>query len=145
MDPHVQRLIDERDLIDLTIAYCWALDGREWDALDQVFTPDATGDYGFVQLAGVAEFKSLVIRSLDHLDLSQHIVGSHQVHLDGDTATVRCHLQAQHTKRGTEGGDNYIVGGTYEDQAVRTEAGWRISHRRLDMTWFEGNQAVIAT
>ncbi|MDH3707726.1 MAG: nuclear transport factor 2 family protein, partial [Acidimicrobiia bacterium] len=132
-----------RDLIDLTIAYCWALDGRNWDELDNVFTPDATGDYGIAQLAGIDDFKALVKRSLGHLDLSQHLVGSHQVTIDGDTATVRCYLHAQHTKRGTEGGDNYIVGGTYEDQAVRTDDGWRISHRALAMTWFEGNRAVI--
>ena len=143
MDPTVQRLVDERDLIDLTIAYCWALDRRRYDDLAQVFTPDATGDYGLVQVRGIDEFKALVARSLDPLDLSQHIVGSHQVSVDGDTASVRCHLHAQHTKRGTEGGDNYVIGGFYEDDAVRTVDGWRIAHRKLTMTWSEGNRAVI--
>ena len=143
MDPTVARLADERALIDLTIAYCWALDGRRYDDLDEVFTPDAVGDFGFVRVQGVDEVKALVARSLDHLDISQHIVASHQVQVDGDTATVRCHLHAQHTKRGTEGGDNYVIGGFYEDEAVRTPQGWRIARRTLTITWNEGNRAII--
>jgi hypothetical protein len=44
---------------------------------------------------------------------------------------------------GTEGGDNYIVGGTYEDRLVRTGAGWRIAHRVMTQTWTEGNPGVV--
>lgn len=143
MDPTLQRLADEAAIVDLTIAYCWALDTKRFGDLEAVFTPDATGDYGFVKVSGVREFEDLVRASLDHLDVSQHIVGSHQVNVDGDEATARCHLQAQHTRRGTDGGDNYVIGGYYEDQLVRTEDGWRIAHRALTMTWNEGNRAVI--
>jgi hypothetical protein len=41
-----------------------------------------------------------------------------------------------------EGGDNFIVGGYYEDRVVRTPDGWRIAHRLMQQTWTEGNPAV---
>jgi hypothetical protein len=44
---------------------------------------------------------------------------------------------------GTEGGDNYIVAGYYEDRVVRTPGGWRIAHRVMRQTWSEGNPAVV--
>ena len=41
---------DLNPVIDLTAAYCWALDSRSYDDLAEVFTPDATVDFGFVQV-----------------------------------------------------------------------------------------------
>jgi hypothetical protein len=46
-------------------------------------------------------------------------------------------------KPGTAGGDNYIVAGTYSDRHVRTPDGWRIAHRRLDVSWTDANPAVL--
>jgi hypothetical protein len=43
---------------------------------------------------------------------------------------------------GTQGGDNFIVGGYYEDRVVRTPDGWRIAHRLMQQTWTEGNPNV---
>ena len=45
--------------------------------------------------------------------------------------------------RGTEGGDNYIIAGRYDDRVVRTPDGWRIAHRVLTVDWTEGNPAVV--
>ena len=134
---------DEKTIIDLTIAYTWALDTKQFDELRDVFTPDATG-----MLHGVAcdDTEAIITRisgALTRLDASQHLIGNHQVRIDGDTATCRCQLQSQHVKRGTEGGETYIIGGTYEDRLVRTANGWRISHRTMEETWSTGNRAVV--
>ena len=61
---------------------------------------------------------------------------------DGDTATCRCYLHAQHTLHGTPGGDNFIIAGRYVDDLVRTADGWRITHRVLHFDWNEGNPKV---
>ena len=134
---------DEKAIIDLTIAYTWALDTKQFDDLRDVFTPDATG-----MLHGVAcnDAEAIIARisgALTRLDGSQHLIGNHQVRIDGDTATCRCQLQSQHVKRGTEGGETYIIGGTYEDRLVRTSNGWRISHRTMEESWHTGNRAVV--
>lgn len=134
---------DEKAIIDLTIAYTWALDTKQFDELRNVFAPDATG-----MLHGVAcdDREAIIARisgALTRLDASQHLIGNHQVHIDGDTATCRCQLQSQHVKSGTDGGDNYLIGGYYDDRLRRTPDGWRISHRTMAETWHSGNRAVV--
>ena len=78
---------------------------------------------------GVDEIIARIGGAILRLDHTQHLVGNHQVTVDGDTGTHRCHLQSQHVLEGCEGGDNFIVGGYYEDRVVRTADGWRIAHR----------------
>ena len=77
------------------------------------------------------------------LDATQHLVGNQQVRIEGDTARCRTQLQSQHVKRGTEGGDNFVIGGFYEDRLRKTADGWRITHRLMEETWREGNPAVV--
>jgi hypothetical protein len=134
---------DRDEIIDLTAAYAWALDGRTPEALRDVFTADATADLRGRWCDGVDAIIERVGGSVLRFDATQHLVGNHQVVVNGDTATCRCQLQAQHTRAGVEGGANYVIGGSYHDDLVRTPQGWRIRHRRLEQTWTEGNPAVL--
>lgn len=140
------QLRDRQEIIDLTIAYCWALDTRDWAALGDVFTPDATALLATpAPLQGVDAIRERIARALTPLDDSQHLVATHQVRIDGDTATCRCYLQAQHVRHAAaeSGGANYVIGGRYEDRMVRTPDGWRIAHRELVAMWREGNPGVM--
>jgi SnoaL-like domain len=136
------QLADRQAIVDLTIAYSWALDARRFDDLDRVFVPDATAELGR-SLDGRAAIKARIRDALVPLQASQHMVASHQVQVDGDRATGRLYLQAQHVKPGTSGGDLFMVGGSYEDRYVRTPDGWRIAHRTLHVSWTQGNPAVL--
>jgi hypothetical protein len=135
---------DVQAIIELTIAYTWALDTKHFDDLGDVFAEDATAVLHHVECADRAAIIARISGALSRIDVSQHFLGNHQVRIEGDTATCRCQLQAQHVRRGTEGGDNFIIGGFYEDRLVRTPAGWRISHRLMEETWREGNRAVVS-
>ncbi len=134
---------DDLAIVDLAVAYTWALDAQQLEDLRAVFTPDATADLLGVHCEGIEAIIARIGRPLSRLDATQHLVGNHQVRVDGDTATHRCQLQAQHVKRGTSGGDNYIMGGMYDDALVRTGEGWRITHRTLTLVWTQGNPAVV--
>ncbi len=136
-------MADREDVIDVAINYTWALDTKQLDLLREVFTPDATGMLRGVECIGVDAIIERIGGSILRLDATQHLVGNHQVRIDGDSATHRCHLQSQHVKHGTPGGDNLIVGGFYDDRLVRTPDGWRIAHRTMQQTWIEGNPAVV--
>jgi hypothetical protein len=135
---------DRDDIIDLAIRYTWALDTKNIDDLRHVFLPDATALLRGVECAGVEAIIARIGGAVLRLDATQHLISNHHVAVDGDTATHRCHLQSQHVLRNTDGGDNYIVGGYYEDRLVRTSAGWRIAHRLMQQTWTEGNPKVVA-
>ena len=133
---------DREDIIDLAVRYTWALDTKDVEQLRQVFTPDATATLRGVECDGVDQIIARIGGSILRLARTQHLVGNHQVTVDGDTGTHRCHLQSQHVREGTVGGDNFLVGGYYEDRVVRTPAGWRIAHRLMQQTWTEGNPSV---
>ena len=134
---------DQQDIIDLAIAYTWALDTKRVEDLRHIFLPDATATLRGVECSGVDAIIARIGGSILRLDHTQHLNGNHQVVVAGDTATCRSQLQSQHVKSDTDGGDNFIVGGTYEDRLVRTPQGWRIAHRTMAQTWTEGNSAVI--
>lgn len=134
--------LDHHAIIDTTIRYTWLLDHGPREKLTTVFTPDAYALLGR-DCDGVEAIIARVKEALDPLDSSQHIVSNHQVSIHGDTATCRCYFQAQHVKRGTEGGDNYMVAGRYTDNFVRTAEGWRIEHRTLTVDWVDGNDRVV--
>ncbi len=134
---------DQQAIIDVAIAYTYALDTKQFDELKAVFAADATADLHGVRCDGRDAIIARIERPISQLDATQHLVGNHQVHVDGDTATHRCYLQSQHVKRGTPGGDNFLIGGTYEDRLARTPDGWRITHRTMTAVWTDGNPAVI--
>jgi ketosteroid isomerase-like protein len=136
-------MADREDIIDVAIAYTWALDTKQLDALRDVFVPDATAMLRGVACDGVEAIIERIGGAILRLDATQHLVANHQVHVDGDTATHRCQLHSQHVKSGTPGGDNLVVGGYYDDRLVRTPGGWRIAHRTMEQTWIEGNREVV--
>ena len=140
----LQQLLDERDIVALALRYCAALDTKDWPALSTVFLDDATARLGQPpMLTGLDAIVTRIREALERLDDSQHLVGNHQVTVDGDAATHRCYLQAQHIRNAADGGSNYIVAGRYEDRLTRTAQGWRIVHRTLTVMWTDGNVAVV--
>jgi ketosteroid isomerase-like protein len=139
----LQELVDERDIVAVALRYCRALDTKDWPLLADVFLPEATADLASpVHLEGIDAITDRIRTALQHLDESQHLVGNHEVTVDGNAGTHRCYLHAQHIRAATDGGPHYIVAGRYEDRVVRTDAGWRIAHRTLTVMWTEGNVAV---
>lgn len=138
----LRALLDEREIVATAIRYTWALDAKRWDDLDQVFTEDATANLT-EPVSGRTAIKARVAAALGPLDDSQHLVGNHEVELDGDRATHRCYLHAQHIRHGVDDSPLFVVAGRYEDDMVRTEAGWRIAHRSLIVMWTDGNTDVV--
>lgn len=142
-DPVIQQLVDERDIVALALRYCRAIDTKDWELLDEVFVPDATARLGSpTTLDGREAIRARIRTALEILDDSQHLVGNHEVTVDGDRGTHRCYLQAQHIRELPEGSPNMIIAGRYEDDVVRMSDGWRIAHRTLVVMWSEGNPAV---
>lgn len=141
MNDELRHLIDQQEIIAVTVAYTYALDAKQWDALDDVFTVDATA-FLTEELDGREAIKGRVRRALESLDLSQHMISNHDVRVDGDSASCRCYLQAQHVREAAPGPPNFIVAGRYDDRFVRTDGVWRIARRELTIMWTEGNPAV---
>jgi hypothetical protein len=138
----VQELIDERDIVRVALRYCRALDTCDWPLLDTVFLADATARLGTSsEQAGREAIVGRCKAALEPLAVSQHIVSNHEVDVDGDEATHRCYMHAQHVTD-TADSAKFVVAGRYEDRFVRTPDGWRITHRDLIPMWTDGDPAV---
>ena len=138
-------LEDRQAIVDATIRYCWAIDTRDYDGLDALFTEDVVCDYSSVSppFTGVGALKELIADVLDRLDRSQHMVSNHEIEISDEGPRSRCYFHAQHVREKAEGGPNYIVAGIYTDLWRETEEGWRSCHRKLEVLWTEGNPAVV--
>lgn len=125
---------DRLAIQDLLARYADAVDRRDLDALDEVFTADAHLDYTATgAIAGdLATMKRFLADALAGFVRSQHMLGLPTVSVDGDRA--RAHTPC-HNPMVLDNGDGttsvWLIGIWYDDDLVRTDAGWRVSHRRL--------------
>ena len=141
----VAGLADRAAVVDVCVRYARALDRRDWDLLATCFTPDAVVDFdGMDRIEGAAALVAVCRSVLEPLSVSQHLLGTHHVEVDGDRARSECYLHAQHVRAELAPDDKYVIAGTYVDALVRTADGWRITHRRLAAAWAQGNPAVVA-
>ena len=142
-DPVIRELLDHNEIRMLVARYCWALDKNDRDLFEKVFLPDATAHLSGPLLEGIDAIWARIRSALGGLDTSQHVTGSQEININGDTATSRTYLFAQHVRKNAKNGPHYVVGGEYLDDLVRTPAGWRIKYRILNTIWTEGNRGVV--
>ena len=126
-----QELSDRFEIQDLLVAYCDAIDRRQWDALDDIFTPDAIIDYTEAGGAkGTLEtIKPYLERGLQPFAAMQHMLGLPLIKIEGDQATARTTVYNPMVLEKDGHPHVFFVGLWYRDELVRTDQGWRISKR----------------
>lgn len=139
-------IIDRQEIINLLIKYTIAVDTKDWALMAQCFLSDAVADYGedFGYYEGYSAIEA-VVKSYHLVDVSQHMLSNFVVEINEDSANTICYLHAQHYLPGAKGGDTYTIGGTYRDELIRTDDGWRIKKRTLSVIWVEGNTRMFDT
>lgn len=137
---------DRFEIEDLLVRYSRALDRRDFEALEAIFTDDAEFDAGPLgNPKSSRAIREMIEGTLSDLDATQHLVGKSLIELHGDEADVRTYLISQHIRESAPGPTkHYFIGGEYVDRVVRTPEGWRIAYRRLDRLWKQGDRAVIS-
>ena len=131
----LKQLSDRMEIQDLMVDYCYAIDTRDWDALDRIFTPDAIIDYSeMVGFKGsVAETKAFLASSMTAVQACQHIVSTSKITVTGDTAQGK--TVCNNPMVLNPDGHVMFVGLWYRDTFVRTPDGWRISSRYEENSW----------
>jgi 3-phenylpropionate/cinnamic acid dioxygenase small subunit len=137
-------LLDKQAITEICYRYGMAIDDRDWATLRTCFVEDAKAFYrGLEPANNYQEIEDRCRAAIEPLTASQHLISNVMVRLDGDQAECTSYLQAQHVKAGTPGGDNFIIAGRYDDHFVRTADGWRMTERRLEILWTEGNPEIV--
>jgi 3-phenylpropionate/cinnamic acid dioxygenase small subunit len=139
---NASEISDRLEIDQLLVRYVWALDAKDFDALDDVFTADARVDY--TESGGIAgtasEFKSWVAKMLSAFPMTQHLLMNVEVTLDGERATARSACYNPMGAATREGPlHHFFIGIEYHDDLVRTDQGWRIAERVEKQRWFEGS------
>lgn len=143
IDKATSDLIDKQAIRDVQVLYAFAIDSGSFEQLENIFTDNAIGDYSRAGcVVGIEAIKDLCRKALEPLTSAQHLNANHVAHVDGDTAKARCYLHVHLHRENTPGGDHLEMGGIYDDELVRTDAGWRIRQRKLTILWSEGNPNV---
>jgi hypothetical protein len=134
----LQEVSDRLEIQDLFARYSFAIDERDWGALDRVFIAEARIDYsesGGVK-GSLAEIKAWLPGALERFPAFQHMVATTKLVLNGDSATSRTILFNPMVMPGKDGTpQTFFMGLWYRDSLVRTEAGWRIAERHEEMSW----------
>lgn len=134
----LQEISDRLEIQDLLARYSHAIDRRDWDALDRVFTPDAMIDYTAMGGARgtLPEIKAYLAEALTHFTGFQHLVATSELTIAEDSAEAKtiCHNPMTMIVDGAEW--VFFCGLWYHDRFTRTPHGWRIIERTEEKSYF---------
>ena len=138
MTRSLQEVSDRFEVQDLLADYAHAIDQKNWDALDDIFTEDAFIDYSVMGGAkgSLPEIKKFLAEAMSIFPHTQHLVANMQIRLRGDEGTGRimCH-NPQVMNLGEGKRHVFVLGLWYLDEYVRTSKGWRIRRRVEEKSW----------
>jgi SnoaL-like domain len=155
----VQWLADRIAIQDVIALYSLGQDSHQGpttgtlDQWDQAFAPDATVDYTAAGAPPNISYRELALIMRGETGTEgqqpqaysnwQHMLSLPVVTIEGDTAQGRTDFQALHKVK-TEGpaGIRLDATGAFHDSLVRTSAGWRIKHRRLELYFVDSIETL---
>jgi ketosteroid isomerase-like protein len=113
---------------DLLNRYCYNADYNPPEAMREVFTPDALWEVPAMGLRceGIEAIIAFFSGSRSANSGARHVISNILVEGEGDRARASAYLQVV----AIDNGQHTILSfGRYQDELVRTAAGWRFSHR----------------
>lgn len=122
--------------------YSVAIDSHSWDLFDAIFTPDVVLDYCRVLAwTDLAAFKRDFAAMHEPTAGHQHFLGVPQIVVEGDRAWALTYgrFNLFRNALAAEPGDMSQGGAWYDDELVRTPAGWRIARRVARNFWWQGS------
>ncbi|MFD7508606.1 nuclear transport factor 2 family protein [Streptomyces sp. NPDC059853] len=136
-------LADRIDLIELMGRYADIADLKDFTRLPSlVYADEVTLDFSSViglppMTVPLDAYVHVLDRAFAPFSATHHTVTGHVVEIDGDRATLHAHVRAEHWvpgERADGGPDRWLVVGFYDNEAVRTPDGWRLSSVKLTAT-----------
>jgi hypothetical protein len=131
MTMSLQEISDRLEIQDLLVAYSYALDFQDWDAMEALFTTDAMVDYTAMggSKGDLATTMEYLRTTMPMFSSYQHLVAGSEIKLDGDTAHVRTMLHNPMLLGEGEHPDLMLCGVWYLDTVVRMPGGWKFKER----------------
>lgn len=145
--------LDRDALVELMSRYANMPDTKNWVELPkQVFTDELVADFSdfgtpavTVTREGWAEQSR---QAFAGWTATHHSITNHVIEIDGDRATIHAHVHVEHfapAEVAAGGANCWLVTGFYDNLAVRTAEGWRLSAVKLTVTHQENVELLMAT
>lgn len=136
----IEELLEIEAIRQLRVAYSHCFDGKQLDALTDLFTDDAICEFGPDYGGDWVGKKTIRANYAKFLESEGpafgvlHAVTNHQVTLvDPTTAHGRAYLLDLRTTEGVE--NPLILFGVYDDLYRKTGGAWKIHRTRIDFLW----------
>ena len=121
---------DRQDISDVLLRYATGIDRRDWTVFRSAFTQDCELDYGEIGTwHGVDAVTDFMEKSHAMAGHTMHRLTNQVITVDGDVAVARTYVDGLIMFGENDSGVNAV--GFYDDDVVRTDAGWRIARRRF--------------
>ncbi len=134
----IQEISDKLEINEVLIAYATAIDSKNYQQLDSVFSKDAAID--FTEVGGPAGDLKTIYANLEEalakFPRTQHMLGNPVIKLEGDKATSKtmCHNPMVLLNDSGEE-EAFFIGLWYWDTLSKTSDGWRIKKRKLELCY----------
>ena len=136
---------DRIAIAELFNLYADALDAKQWQRLEEVFTEDATGDFPVDQACNsrteIIEFIKAALAT-DEI-VTHHMFGNFSVTFGEDSAHASVHMRAYHGGIGAREGLFEESLGSFEGRFVRTTEGWRCCYLKENIFVMLGSADVF--
>lgn len=144
MDDFIETQKSRLAVMQILIEYAKACDNRSWTNFDSIFTPEVSVDYaGEIVIDGRDKVVAMIRSMLGGCGPTQHLLGNHEITIDGNNAQSRCYVRAIHAGLGEEAQTVYEVWAEYHDNLERTSDGWRIFQRTMLVHKETGSRDVL--
>lgn len=136
----LQQLLDKQALYEIACSYCRGVDRMDFALIDSIYHEQAIHDHGAMFCGEKAAFIDWLKQSLPGIT-TQHFVGNALFRLDeesNDRAQGEIYTINYHVMPGAEqnkGNLDYVAGGRYLDEYIRSDGQWRIWRRTRVLDW----------
>jgi len=147
LETRVRALEDQLAIQRVITDYSAHLDARDYAGYVGLFTPDGVWQNGTTRREGRAEIRAMLSGLFGEPDpafvnrSSFHQIGNFEIDVTGDTARAKSRFVF--VMRGEGGAPTPSLSGQYQDELVRTAAGWQIRHR-VDNTIMPTSEEWVA-
>jgi hypothetical protein len=120
-------------------------DLRDWNRCRQSFTDQVEFDYTSLTggkpmtMAADQQIQQWTDFFKNTFKSTQHVVGSHIITINGNTATCLSNFQAHHTYLDSKKGA-WILSGWYNHDLIRVSDRWKVNKMKMTWTWENGTR-----
>ena len=134
MDRALQEMLEKHRLHELVLAYCRAVDRRDFALVRSLYHDDAIDDHGAMFSGPADAFVAWLPGVMAQFEATQHSLSNALFAVEGEQANGEIYVVAYHRTHPPDA-QEVVIGGRYLDRYERRQGQWKFSHRALALDW----------